>query len=61
VPDFGNTRTNQAQNKWNAAGFTTSVLFDPGPNNYKIVTQAPTGGTIDPQPGGCAATIRVGP
>lgn len=61
VPDFGNTRTNQAQNKWAAAGFTTSVLFDPGPNNYKIVTQSITGGTIDPQPGGCAATIRVGP
>jgi PKD repeat protein len=61
VPDFGNTRTNQAQAKWAAAGFTTAVQFDPGPNNYKIVTQAPTGGTIDPQPGGCAATIRVGP
>ena len=61
VPDFGNTRTNQAQAKWAAAGFTTSVLFDPGPNNYKIVTQSITGGTIDPQPGGCAATITVGP
>jgi PKD repeat protein len=61
VPDFGNTRVNQAQNKWAAAGFTTSVQFDPGPNNYRIVTQSITGGTIDPQPGGCGATIRVGP
>ena len=37
VPDFGNTRTNQAQDKWDAAGFTTPVQFDPGPGNYKIV------------------------
>ena len=61
MPDFGNTRTNQAQAKWAAAGFTTSVQFDPGPNNYKITKQSIIGGTIDPQPGGCGTVITVGP
>jgi PKD repeat protein len=59
VPDFGNVNPNQAQNRWSAAGFTTTVLFQPGKYN-KINYQSITGGTIDP-PNGCAAVITVGP
>ena len=61
VPDFGNVRINQAQNRWDSAGFTTTVLFQPGPNNYRINYQSITGGTIDPQPDGCDSIITVGP
>ena len=62
VPDFGNTKLNRAQSKWSDAGFTTTVQAQSGPtNNYTINTQSITGGTIDPQPGGCDAVIRVGP
>jgi PKD repeat protein len=62
VPDFGNVKKNSAQGLWAAAGFTTQVQFSPNPNgNWTINTQVPTGGTIDPQPGGCAATVTVGP
>ncbi len=61
VPDFANVRTGQAQNRWVTAGFTTLVQFKPGPNNYRINSQSITGGTIDPQPDGCASIITVGP
>jgi PKD repeat protein len=61
VPDFANTRTNQAQNLWQTAGFTTNVNFEPGSNNYVIHSQSIVGGTIDPQPDGCDSTITVGP
>jgi PKD repeat protein len=61
VPDFGNTKANKAQSKWTTAGFTTSVLFQPGQNNYTINYQSIIGGTIDPQPSGCDAVITVGP
>jgi PKD repeat protein len=61
VPDFGNTKKNQAQAKWTAAGFTTSVQYQAGQNNYTINYQSITGGTIDPLPDGCASIITVGP
>jgi PKD repeat protein len=61
VPDFANTRTNQAQDRWEDAGFTTTVNFEPGPNNYVIQGQSIVGGTIDPQPDGCDSVITVGP
>jgi PKD repeat protein len=61
VPNFANTRRNQAQNRWNTAGFTTTVLFQPGSNNYQIKYQSINGGISDPQPAGCASVITVGP
>ncbi len=61
VPDFGNRKKNQAQGLWSAAGFTTNVQFLAGNGNYTIHTQTITGGTVDPQPDGCASKITVGP
>jgi PKD repeat protein len=61
VPDFFNTRKNQAQNRWNSAGFTQPVQFQVGPNNYVIKYQSIVGGLIDPQPAGCDSIITVGP
>jgi hypothetical protein len=61
VPDFGNTKKNQAQNRWDNAGFTTQVLFQAGQGNYTINEQDITGGTVDPQPDGCDSVITVGP
>jgi PKD repeat protein len=61
VPDFANVKKNNAQGIWTAAGFTTTVQFAPGNGNYTIRTQTLVGGTIDPQPDGCASTITVGP
>jgi PKD repeat protein len=61
VPDFGNARRNQAQRLWSDQGFTTQVLLQGGQGNYAINYQSITGGTIDPQPSGCASVITVGP
>lgn len=61
VPAFGNSKKNQAQGLWAAAGFTTQVQFQPGQGNYDIVYQSLTGGAIDPQPAGCGSVITVGP
>jgi PKD repeat protein len=62
VPDFFNVKKNQAQARWSSAGFTTVVQFLSGQGNYTIKTQTPlVGGTIDPQPNGCASAITVGP
>jgi PKD repeat protein len=60
VPDFGNTNPNKAQKTWEDAGFSTTVLFEPGRYN-KLGYQSITGGTIDPQPDGCDSVITVGP
>ncbi len=60
VPDFGNKQASAAQGIWNTAGFTTTVQLQAG-NYKKLNYQSITGGTIDPQPGGCAAVITVGP
>lgn len=66
VPDFANVNRNQAQSRWSAAGFTTTVTTLPsgsgnGNGNYQINYQSIVGGTINPQPNGCASTITVGP
>lgn len=61
VPDFANQRMNDAQGIWEAAGFTTDVSFAAGHGNYLIQSQSIVGGTIDPQPGGCASDVMVGP
>ncbi len=61
VPDFANRKKNAAQGIWDAAGFTTDVLYRPGNGNYDIHFQSILGGTVDPQPGGCDSTITVGP
>jgi PKD repeat protein len=62
VPNFAGTRKNNAQGTWDDAGFTTAVVFAPGsPNgNWIINFQSLPGGLVDP-PGGCDATIQVGP
>jgi PKD repeat protein len=65
VPDFFNTKRDDAQGRWAAAGFTTTVQFLPpkgnGNNNYNIKYQSMVGGLIDPLPLGCGSTITVGP
>jgi len=62
VPDFANVKVNDAQPRWAAAGFTTTVNVTRPPNgNYDIRTQTLVGGSINPQPNGCASTITVGP
>jgi len=61
VPDFFNTRKNDAQDRWEDADFTSDVLFQTGIGNYLIKYQSMVGGLIDPQPDGCASAITVGP
>jgi PKD repeat protein len=61
VPDFANKKKNSAQGLWSAAGFSTTVNLANGQGNYTIHSQTILGGTIDPQPLGCASTITVGP
>jgi PKD repeat protein len=61
VPDFANVKRNSAQARWADAGFTTTVNYLPGNGNYSINTQSIVGGTINPQPNGCASSITVGP
>jgi PKD repeat protein len=61
VPDLQGVRRNNAQALWSAEGFTTTVNYRPGPGNYTIRYQSLLGGDEDPQPGGCDATITVGP
>jgi PKD repeat protein len=60
VPNFAGTKKNRAQATWTAAGFTTTVGFAPGQGNYTILVQSIPGGLPNP-PGGCGATITVGP
>jgi len=65
VPDFANKKRDAALGLWTGAGFTGTLTTLPPKNggnaNYNIKTQTITGGTIDPQPNGCASTITVGP
>lgn len=60
VPNFAGVRKNSAQATWAAAFFTTSVVLGPGKGNYIIGVQSLPGGLSNP-PGGCGATITVGP
>jgi PKD repeat protein len=59
VPNFAGIRRNNAQALWASKGFTTSVLFGPGNGNWEIGSQSIPGGVVNPQPGGCGATITV--
>ena len=61
VPDFFNVKKNQAQQRWTDAGFSTQVQFQNGNGNFTIKYQSIVGGTIDPQPAGCASVVTVGP
>ena len=60
VPNFSGTKKNNAQGTWTSAGFTTTVTFAVGNGNYTIRQQSLQGGLPNP-PGGCNATIQVGP
>jgi PKD repeat protein len=57
VPNFTNQNqqtSDQVQVKWNAAGFTTTVVFNPTrPPEYKIKNQNPSAGSSQP----CATTV----
>jgi hypothetical protein len=58
-PEFLNHRKNEAQSMWNAAGFTTTVQYEPGSGNYLIGRQT---GAIGGQELSCTATtVLVGP
>jgi PKD repeat protein len=59
VPNFINTRWNNAQNTWEDAGFTTQVQRSGGNGNFLIRSQSLAGTTIPPA--GCGATIVLGP
>jgi hypothetical protein len=61
VPDFFNVKVNKAQERWEEAGFSTTVTKQAGQGNYSIGKQTLLGGLIDPQPDGCDSTITVGP
>ncbi len=61
VPDFANVRKNNAQARWAAAGFTTTIATLPPNGNYVVNYQSLVGGTVDPQPEGCDSMITVGP
>ena len=54
VPTFKNTNTSAAQTTWNAAGFTTTVLYA-DPREYKIKSQTLVGGSSVP----CNSSITV--
>jgi hypothetical protein len=53
VPDLTTGRSNQAQQSWSSAGFSTNVVFDPlVPPHYDISSQIPNVGESRP----CAST-----
>ncbi len=61
VPAFAGVRKNSALATWTGAGFDSSNLSTlPGSGNYKIGYQSIVGGLVNP-PGGCNASITVGP
>ena len=56
VPSLVGLQTNKAQSPWTAAGFTTSVIFNPlAPPKYTINSQSTTPGTSEL----CSSTITV--
>ncbi|MDQ3880187.1 MAG: pilus assembly protein [Chloroflexota bacterium] len=57
VPSFAGARKTDAQNTWDAAGFSTTVQFAPGTGNYVIRTQSLQAGSRS----ACTASITVGP
>jgi hypothetical protein len=59
APEFINHRKNEAQSMWNAAGFTTTVQYEPGNGNYLIARQD---GAVGGQKLSCTETnVLVGP
>lgn len=61
VPSFSGVRKNDAQGIWTTAGFSGSNFNTmSGTGNYKIGYQSIVGGLVNP-PGGCNATVSVGP
>lgn len=61
VPAFAGVRVNSASSAWTSAGFSSGNITElPGNGNYKIGYQSLAGGMVNP-PGGCDATIQVGP
>lgn len=54
VPNFNNVKGTDAQTTWSAAGFTTTVLFNPAfpasppPGGGNIKSQSVSAGTLDP-------------
>lgn len=61
VPNFAGVRKNDAAGLWSSYGFTGTITYRSGSGNYKINFQSLQGGLLDPQPGGCASGIEVGP
>ena len=61
VPAFAGVRRNSASSMWTGAGFSSGnfTILD-GAGNFKIGYQSLAGGLVHP-PGGCEATIQVGP
>jgi hypothetical protein len=56
VPDLVGLDTNKAQAPWKAAGFTTTVIFNPlAPPKYTINSQSTTAGTSEL----CSSSITV--
>jgi hypothetical protein len=57
VPGFSGNKVNTAQNIWNTAGFTTTVIINRPPNgNYTITTQSPA---VGGQPVSCTTTVMT--
>ena len=59
VPNFAGALRNQAQGIWDNAGFSTTVMYSQM-GQYTIQNQSLPAFLTDP-PGGCDATIQVGP
>ncbi len=60
VPEFFNTRKNDAQSTWSSPqhGFTTTVVFNPNPSgNWRIGFQSLVGGSQQP----CNSVITLSP
>lgn len=61
VPAFAGVRVNSAPFNWTSAGFPASnFTARDGSGNYKIGYQSLAGGLVNP-PGGCGASVQVGP
>jgi PKD repeat protein len=61
VPNLVGLKKNDVQDAWEDQGFVTTVQITVPPNgNYTIGVQSLPGG-LDNPPGGCNATISVGP
>jgi hypothetical protein len=57
VPNLVGEQANPAQNDWNRAGFTTSLVFNPLQGNYKVGSQSTPKNTTEL----CSSPMTVGP